>query len=199
MLVHVCTKVTEQLIRAGMLEQELEDWCIYWLQKRVLTVLSVSVMLLLGSLHFGMGITICFLLGLLPLRRRLGGVHTKSPHTCMALSLSIMLVALLLHGFFSNVLSLLFSIVNSIACLAFVIKVPASEFDPRLHINGEEIEANHRLAIRTLILEDIVGASAALLLRSVRYLSACQVGTFVVVISFVYCKLKRRCICDENN
>ena len=191
MLVRICTKIADQLIRADILEYELEAWCIYWLQKRILTALGISMMLLFGGLHFGVGITICFLLGVLPLRRHLSGYHTQSPFTCMALFLGIMIAALLLHSLFNFTLSVLFSIANSIACLVFITKIPVSEFDPRVHIGEEEIEANHRLAFYTLILEDIVGGSVALLLRSIEYLSACQIGIFVAVASSAYRKFRR--------
>lgn len=152
MLIHICTLVTERLIRAGMLEKELENWCIYWLQKRLLTVFGVLAMFLLGSKQFGIGVTICFLLGLLPLRRRLSGFHTKSPCTCLILSLSIMQIALMLHNLFSSIFSLLFGVISIIICLAFVVKAPIEECDSLLHIKREEIEENHRLAIRTLFL-----------------------------------------------
>lgn len=82
MLVRICSKITERFIHYDILDQELADWCTYWLQKRILTILVVSVMLIVGSLLFGLKSSACFLLGLLPLRRRLSGYHTKSPYSC---------------------------------------------------------------------------------------------------------------------
>lgn len=140
MLVQICSKLTERFIRNGILDQELADWCIYWLQKRILTVLVVSLMLILGSLIFGSKVTVCFLLGLLPLRRRLNGYHTKSPYTCMILSVCVMLLALLLHSAFNQLVSLVFSIVNFVVCLTLVVCVLVDQVDSQLLLTREEAE-----------------------------------------------------------
>lgn len=132
MLIRICTKLTENFVRKGILEHSLADWCIYWLQKRILTGLVVLAMFAVGSFAFGAEITACFLLGLLPLRRRLVGFHTDSPFSCILLSVGIVLLTLFLHSTFSEIVSLVFGIVNLIICTAlvtFVLKdMPDSNF-----------------------------------------------------------------------
>lgn len=147
-LIHVCSKLTERFIRRGILDQDLADWCIYWLQKRILTALVVSLMLILGNLVFGAKATICFLLGLLPLRRRLNGYHAKSPYTCMVLSVGVMMVALLIHSSFTQLVSLVFSIVNFVMCLGLVLFVLVDQANMQLHLTDEEIKENHKLRYR---------------------------------------------------
>lgn len=192
MLIQICSKLAERFIRNGILDQGLADWCIYWLQKRILTAFIVSLMLILGSLIFGSKVTGCFLFGLLPLRRRLNGYHTKSPCTCMILSVGAMLLALLLHSTFNQLVSLVFSIVNFAICLILVVCVLAEQADLQLCLTQEEIKENHRLAIRILVLESVVGAVAALFLRSPECLSACQMGIVLAVSSAVYSRSKQK-------
>ena len=73
-------------------------------------MLIVLLMSLLGEWAFGADVTVCFLLGLLPLRRRLCGYHTKSPGSCMVLSLGVMLLALLVHSTFNRMASIVFAL-----------------------------------------------------------------------------------------
>jgi accessory gene regulator protein AgrB len=184
MLIRICTRLTECFVQNGILEHSLADWCIYWLQKRILTGLVVSVMLVLGHLLFGLKVTVCFLIGLLPLRRRLNGYHTKSPYTCMVMSVGVMLLALLIHSTFSELVSLIFSIVNFVLCLGLVEYVlDDGQEDLQLHLTAEEVKENHKLAVQVLILESMIGIVIALLLHSVECLSACQLGITVVVLS----------------
>lgn len=186
----ICSRITERLIQHGILDQDLTDWCIYWLQKRILTALAVSLMLVLGSFIFDVKTTLCFLLGLLPLRRRLNGYHTKSPCTCMILSVFVMLLSLLLHSALSEMGSLIFSVLNFFICLIFVLFACGSQADTRLHLTKEEIRENHRLAVWTLLGESVIGMVIALILQSVSFLSACQIGISVVVLSSAYCNVQ---------
>ena len=186
----ICSRITERFLQHGILDQELTDWCIYWLQKRILTTLAVSLMLVVGSFIFDVKTTLCFLLGLLPLRRRLNGYHTKSPCTCMILSVSVMLLSLQLHSTLSEMGSLIFSVLNFFICLALVLFAFGSRADTRLHLTKEEINENHRLAVRTLLWESGIGMVTALILQSVSFLSACQIGITVVVLSSTYCNVR---------
>ena len=172
MLIQICSNLTERFIRNGILDQSLTDWCIYWLQKKILTALAVSLMLILGSLIFGFNVTICFLLGLFPLRRRLIGYHTKSPYTCIILSVGIMLLALLLNSTFNQRISLVFSLVNFMICFTLVVCVLSDQTDPRLHLTHEEVKENHRLAVQILALVSVAGVVVALLLHSSQCLSS---------------------------
>lgn len=190
MLIHICSKAVCWFVRNHLLEEELSDWCVYWLQKRILTTLVVLIMFFIGSLVFGAEITACFLLGLLPLRRHLVGYHAESPLACMALSVGVVLLALLLHSTFSETVSLIFGVLNFIISFALVMYVLKEIPDPKLGLTEAEIRENHKLAIQFLLLESAVGAIIAILLRSVACWSACQMGIAVVIISSLYLKRK---------
>lgn len=188
MLEQLCTKVTFWFTRKGFLEEDLAEWCVYWLQKRILTTVVILVMFLTGGMTFGIDITFCFLLGLLPLRRRLVGFHAESPCSCMLLSVGIVLLSLLLHSTFNEMFSLFFGIVNLIICSILVIFVLKDMPDSKLGLIDAEICKNHKLAIRLLVLESTVGATISILLSSADCWSACQMGIAVVVASSLYNK-----------
>lgn len=190
MLVQICSIAVCWLVRNDLLEEELSDWCFYWLQKRILTTLVVLVMFFVGSFVFGVEITACFLLGLLPLRRHLVGYHTESPLACMALSVGVVLLALLLHSTFSETISLIFCILNFIISFTLVIYVLKEIPEPKLGLTETEIREKHRLAIRILLLESAAGAIIATLLHSVACWSACEMGIAVVIISSLSIKWK---------
>lgn len=46
MLDQLCTKVTFWFFRKGFLEEDLAEWCVFWLQKRILTTFVIFVMFL---------------------------------------------------------------------------------------------------------------------------------------------------------
>ncbi|GEM_PF-2888261 len=114
----------------------------------------------------------------------------------MVLSLGVMLLALLVHSTFNRMASIVFSIVSFSACFFIVICVLIDQTDPQLHLTQEEIKKNHQLAVCVLIGESVVSVLLSLLLHSVKYVSACQMGIVVVVLSSSYNKLKlnRRCL-----
>ncbi len=130
-MIRICTKLTESFIRVGILDSELKDWCLYWLQKRMITFLGVLLMVTVGSLIYGITATCSFLFGGLPLQRRMLGFHTKSPYTCMILSLAVTLVSLQINSMFSSLAALIFSIANFGICLIFVACV--CDYHPNLH------------------------------------------------------------------
>lgn len=192
MLIQICQKIEENLVKSGMISQDLADWFIYWMEKRLITAFTVCLMLMFGSLLFGVEITACFLLGILPLRRRLPGLHANSPYACILISLATMITALLFLVPFNSLAMLVFSGVNFIVCLVLVVGVLKSQTDLRLHMEEEEIAENHKRAVHIVILESAVGLAVAMLLHSARCLSACQMGIAVAVLSAACSKINAK-------
>lgn len=190
MLIHICSKAACWFVRNHFLEEDLSDWCVYWLQKRILTTLVVLIMFFVGGFVFGVEITACFLLGLLPLRRHLVGYHTESPLACMSLSVGVVLLALFLNSTFSETASLIFGVLNFIISFVLVMYVLKELQDPKLGLTEAEIRENHKLAIWLLLLESAAGAIIAILSRSAACWSACQMGIAVVIMSSLYMKWK---------
>ena len=190
MLIQICTKISLWFVRKKLIEIELYDWCIYWLQKRILTILTILLMFLLGSFTFGVDVTACFLLGLIPLRRRLIGFHTDSPSSCILLSVGVVMLTLLLHSTFTKTISLVFGILNFIGSYVLVVYFLKEMPDTKLGLTEAEIHENHKFAVQLLLAESVIGACIALFLCSAECWSACQLGIAVVIISSLFCKWK---------
>ena len=188
----LCSKITDSLINHGMLCQDLSEWCIYWIQKRIITYAVILGMFLLGSQVFGAGVTLSYLFGLLPLRRRLFGYHTKSPYTCAALSIAIMFFALSIHRFFPQVSSIRFIGINWLLSFVLITYFLKDQNDLRLHLTKEEMKVSSKLAFRVFCNVSIASAAIALLLDSIECASACQLGISTVVGSSVYSRWKNR-------
>lgn len=182
-MIRICKKLTESFVRVGILDPKLKDWCFYWLQKRMITSFGILLMFSFGSLIYGILPTCAFLFGLLPLRRRVFGFHTKSPHTCMILSLTITLISLQINSMFSFLTALIFSFVNFGICLTSVKCSCDYQSDTLLCVTDDEIIENHKLSINILIWESAISAIVAILLHAIECLSACQMGIAVVVLS----------------
>lgn len=189
MLFHICVKITDSLIKKDILDQELSEWCNYWLQKKIMTIIGISIMFCFGSYFFDTGITVCFLFGLLPMRRRLAGYHTQSPYMCILLSLFVTLLALKFISLLDNFASLLFCIFNFIICYILIMYILINQNSSQLHLTDEELRTNHCVAKHIFFVESFIFSLVALFTHSIRYLSACQAGILIVVVSSMYCKL----------
>lgn len=191
MLNRICSRITKYLVEHGILRQELLEWCIYWLQKRILTCTVVLIMFYIGWSLFGAAITFFYLLGLLPLRRHLLGYHTKSPHTCAALSIIIMLVALLLHDILTNVLLFIYIVLNIPISFLLMMYFLKEQNDPLLHLTEEEMKINNKKALYTFCNVSLIGIVMAFFKGSIEYASASQFGISTVIGASVYAKWKK--------
>ena len=192
MLNRICSRITKYLVEHGILRQELLEWCIYWLQKRILTCTVVLIMFLIGWPLFGADITFFYLLGLLPLRLYLLGYHTKSPYTCAALSITIMLAALLLHDISTYVALHIYVVLNIPMSLLLIIYFLKEQNDSLLHLTREELKINNKKAIYTFCSVSLIGIVMAYIKDSIEYASACQFGISTVIGSSVYTKWKNQ-------
>ena len=114
LLLSYCERLTDFFISQCGLPETRRSWYIYALQTRISMFLSTAGMMLLGCLVATPYQVICFLVGILSLRRRLGGYHAKTPLRCLFLSIGVSIlfsiVSQFLFGFYSSVSLLLFSI-----------------------------------------------------------------------------------------
>lgn len=191
MLNKLSLRIATYLLDHGILRQELMEWSIYWLQKRILTCIVVLMMFLLGCSLFDVDITFFYLLGLLPLRRYLLGYHTKSPHTCAVLSILIMLVALLFHDLLTKVTSHIYLLLNIPISLFAIMCFLKEQNDPLLHLTKEEMKINNKRALYTFCSVSLTSIVIAILKNSIEYASACQLGILTVVGSSAYAKWKK--------
>ena len=111
LLLSCCERLTDFFISQCGLPETRRSWYIYALQTRISMFFSTAGMMLLGCLVATPYQVICFLVGILSLRRRLGGYHAKTPLRCLFLSIGVFsIVSQFLFGFYSSASLLLFSI-----------------------------------------------------------------------------------------
>lgn len=94
MLLSCCERLTDFFISQCGLPETRRSWYIYTLQTRISMFLSTAGMMLLGCLVATPYQVICFLVGILSLRRRLGGYHAKTPLRCLFLSIGVSILCL---------------------------------------------------------------------------------------------------------
>lgn len=94
MLLSYCERLTDFFISQCGLPETRRSWYIYALQTRISMFLSTAGMMLLGCLVATPYQVICFLVGILSLRRRLGGYHAKTPLRCLFLSIGVSILCL---------------------------------------------------------------------------------------------------------
>ena len=94
LLLSCCERLTDFFISQCGLPETRRPWYIYTLQTRISMFLSTAGMMLLGCLVATPYQVICFLVGILSLRRRLGGYHAKTPLRCLFLSVSVSILCL---------------------------------------------------------------------------------------------------------
>ena len=94
LLLSCCERLTDFFISQCGLPETRRSWYIYTLQTRISMFLSTAGMMLLGCLVATPYQVICFLVGILSLRRRLGGYHAKTPLRCLFLSIGVSIFCL---------------------------------------------------------------------------------------------------------
>lgn len=97
LLLSCCERLTDFFISQCGLPETRRSWYIYALQTRISMFLSTAGMMLLGCLVATPYQVICFLVGILSLRRRLGGYHAKTPLRCLFLSIGVSILCLSIY------------------------------------------------------------------------------------------------------
>ena len=122
LLLSCCERLTDFFISQCGLPETRRSWYIYTLQTRISMFLSTAGMMLLGCLVATPYQVICFLVGILSLRRRLGGYHAKTPLRCLFLSIGVSILCLsIVKTLFSIVSQFLFGFYSSASLLLFSI------------------------------------------------------------------------------
>ena len=190
MLPALTKRLAASFVRSGLMRHDLEEWCRYWLEKTILNIIAIFAMLLSAGFVFGFPVTCFFLIGLLPLRRRLVGYHTRSPVSCFFLSLFVAFAGLLVNRVIPDPVRWPVSVILFCFSMISVVFFLRAQNDPSLHLSEEEVKANHRLAVLCLLFASAAVLPFSLFLSNAAYFSACQIGILIVVLSAYYAKWK---------
>lgn len=85
----IAKKLAGICVKNKLVEQETFEWCVYSIEKRLVTFCTWGALILIGTRLFGFQCTLCFTLGFLVLRRRTNGYHAKTYIRCLIGSILI--------------------------------------------------------------------------------------------------------------
>lgn len=106
-------KINDYFLQLGLIEPYQSEWFIYILESRLTTLLSLPILILFGCFIAPLKIVVTLNIGMLYLRPRVNGFHSRSFIGCFIMSIFLELSSLLLLQFFNNTitwLTFLFSI-----------------------------------------------------------------------------------------
>ena len=186
LLLSYCERLTDFFISQCGLPETRRSWYIYALQTRISMFLSTAGMMLLGCLVATPYQVICFLVGILSLRRRLGGYHAKTPLRCLFLSIGVSILCLsIVNSLVQYSLSILIWIL--FISLSFAVFNSSPYSHPNCPLTPDElavswIKAKHILIWNLLLIQIFFAHSNCSLY--------CEMGIIAAAISFFVSKFK---------
>lgn len=141
----IASNLTDYLITRQYVSAKKRAWCIYFIQKKLLNIISI-IMFWIISIHNRLFIeTLLFASAFLLLRKRTGGLHMNSPYLCIFFS--SLLIYYIPYG-----IPLLIQrerIIPLILIISFyIIQKFAPLNHPGIHMTEKECVANNRAAIK---------------------------------------------------
>lgn len=85
----IAKKLASICVKNELVDPEIFEWCVYSIEKRLVTFCTWSVLIAIGAHLFGFPCTLGFTLGFLALRCRTNGYHAKTYIGCLIGSILI--------------------------------------------------------------------------------------------------------------
>ena len=154
---NVAINITDYLIEKQLLNPDKKEWCVYWVQKKILSLISYLIFFAIAMYNHNAAETLVFVTSFMLLRKRTGGYHANSWQICILLS--SLLVFIMPYGvdLISNKGFALFTIVLSF----YIIQRFAPVNLPSMLLNVKECEESRKLALKTFF--ELLGVSILLL------------------------------------
>lgn len=198
MLEKNCRNIVSFLLCKSLIQQDEYDWCVYALVSRTSTIISTSLMIIIGSIYATPLQTICFLLGILPLRRRLGGYHAKTPLACAILS-----VAVMLFSFACVKIAIRFNLIIILCVALFISGIFVLFLKPignnNLYLSQEELCENKCKVKYILLIEILIIAFFQFFFSQTMAALYCGFGIIAATISFLINKILEDVNHEKNN
>lgn len=140
-------KITNYFLQIGLIEPHQSEWCIYILESRLVTLFSLPILILLGSFIAPLKIVIALNIGMLYLRPRINGFHSKTFIGCFITSTILELSSLLAINFLNDVITW-----TTLFCSIFIILFLGPFNNSQIHFTEEEmIIARYKMYISLAI------------------------------------------------
>lgn len=185
MLQLVSHRVACFLFHLGCITKEEIAWCVFSLQKRILTGFAIVLILFLGKYICGFIPALMYLLCVLPLRTQFGGYHTSTPWTCIILSLCVSASALVIASRIPVNWSIQVSVLNCVVTLFLTLTVVKSKVCSGEGETYEQQKENYRIGLLIIEFIEVTSVLITLTLQAVPkiYIHVCQLGAVTAVIS----------------
>ena len=142
---NVAINITDYLIEKQLINSNKKEWCVYWVQKKILSLVSCLIFFAIAMYNHNAVETFVFVISLMLLRKRTGGYHANSLQVCILLSSLLVLVMPYGVDLISNKGFALFTVVTSL----YIIQRFAPVNHPAMHMNVKECEESRKLALKT--------------------------------------------------
>ena len=134
---NLAEKITIFLAAHNYIAEDKKDWCHYVVIKFLMSVLSLCLLIPIGSLVVGWIGSILYTFTFRFLRARTGGYHAKTPHGCLITSVILQILFLSLSICMPD--ASLFIFVAIISGLSIALIGPVNH--PELHLSSAEMSA----------------------------------------------------------
>lgn len=141
----IANNLTNYLIEKQYVRPRRREWCIYFIQKKILSIISFIIFGIIAIYNQLFIESLIFIIAFLSLRKRTGGLHMSSPYMCILFS-SILLYYI---PYGVQILIQLKLIIPIILIFSFyIIQKLAPLNHPDMHMTEKECVANNRAAIK---------------------------------------------------
>lgn len=111
-------KITNYFLQIGLIEPYQSEWFSYILESRLITLFSLPILILLGCFIAPFKVVVTLNIGMLYLRPRINGFHSKTFLDCFIISIILELFSLVLIDYFTNIITWI-----TFVCSIFIISV----------------------------------------------------------------------------
>lgn len=189
-MIHRFAKKSAQYFTSnGLIKKSKYEWCIYAIEKRLISLSAISSMLLLGSLIYGWISTVIFIVTFQMLRKNTGGYHANNNTKCFFLSNIILLVSL--QGIkWTKSLYEVQVIMLLVSILTLLTLAPVNH--PNMHFTSEELAMNKQKVFQKLALAVATIVASKIALDGLGVYQSIIMGLFSVSITVIIAKLTRQ-------
>lgn len=132
----LATWLSKQCVHYNIIEDDLFDWCVYCIEKRLVSFLSRLSLFFIGFILFGASQSIIFIACFFFLRKITNGYHASTYLGCLSLSIFVEVSCLLLAQILPYKLAIITVFFSDI-----LIAVRAPINDIKIHLDASEIIA----------------------------------------------------------
>lgn len=166
-------KITNYFLQIGLIEPYQSEWFSYILESRLITLFSLPILILFGCFIAPLKVVVTLNIGMLYLRPRINGFHSKTFLGCFIISIVLELSSLVLIDYFTNIITWI-----TFVCSIFIISILGPFNNNQIHFTEEEmIIARNRMYV-SLIIYCLI---AIILLFTLPLLGRCLVMSLNVV------------------